>query len=77
MHEFETDAPVVPAVVVEDDQPAITTPPPRRERAEPYLGGGQLRSIDMELLLTVLLALMIPGLLTYLVPERDAETARD
>ena len=35
----------------------------------------------MELLLTVLLVLMIPGLLTYLVPERmsqgSAETARD
>jgi hypothetical protein len=26
----------------------------------------------MELLLTVLLVLMIPGLLTYLVPERGA-----
>jgi hypothetical protein len=31
----------------------------------------------MELLLTVLLVLMIPGLLTYLVPEREGETARD
>lgn len=31
----------------------------------------------MELLLTVLLVLMIPGLLTYLVPERGGETARD
>lgn len=30
----------------------------------------------MEMLLTVLLVLMIPGLLTYLVPERR-ETARD
>ena len=29
------------------------------------------------MLLTVLLVLMIPGLLTYLVPERDRETARD
>jgi hypothetical protein len=29
----------------------------------------------MEMLLTVLLVLMIPGLLTYLVPERD--TAQD
>jgi hypothetical protein len=31
----------------------------------------------MEMLLTVLLVLMIPALLTYLVPERSAETARD
>jgi uncharacterized protein YjeT (DUF2065 family) len=34
----------------------------------------------MEMLLAVLLVLMIPGLLTYLVPERIAhadETARD
>jgi uncharacterized protein YjeT (DUF2065 family) len=31
----------------------------------------------MELLLAVLLALMIPGLLTYLAPERGRETARD
>lgn len=34
----------------------------------------------METLLTVLLVLMIPGLLTYLVPERaelGAETAQD
>ena len=31
----------------------------------------------MEMLLTVLLVLMIPGLLTYLVPERQHETARD
>jgi uncharacterized protein YjeT (DUF2065 family) len=31
----------------------------------------------MEMLLAVLLVLMIPGLLTYLVPERDRETARD
>jgi hypothetical protein len=31
----------------------------------------------MELLLTVLLVLMIPGLLTYLVPARSGETARD
>ena len=34
----------------------------------------------MEMLLTVLLVLMIPGLLTYLVPERVSqadETARD
>jgi hypothetical protein len=35
----------------------------------------------MEMLLAVLLILMIPGLLTYLVPEqtpqRDGETARD
>jgi hypothetical protein len=30
----------------------------------------------MEMLLTVLLVLMIPGLLTYLVPERR-ETAQD
>jgi hypothetical protein len=29
------------------------------------------------MLLTVLLVLMIPGLLTYLVPERERETARD
>jgi len=31
----------------------------------------------MEMLLAVLLVLMIPGLLTYLVPERRTETARD
>jgi hypothetical protein len=31
----------------------------------------------MELLLTVLLVLMIPGLLTYLVPERQRDTAQD
>jgi hypothetical protein len=34
----------------------------------------------MEMLLTVLLVLMIPALVTYLVPEqaeRDRETARD
>jgi hypothetical protein len=31
----------------------------------------------MEMLLTVLLVLMVPGLLTYLVPERTDETARD
>jgi hypothetical protein len=31
----------------------------------------------MELLLTVLLVLMIPGLLTYLVPDREREAARD
>jgi uncharacterized protein YjeT (DUF2065 family) len=31
----------------------------------------------MEMLLAVLLVLMIPGLLTYFVPERDRETARD
>ncbi len=31
----------------------------------------------MEMLLTVLLVLMVPGLLTYLVPERTEETARD
>jgi hypothetical protein len=31
----------------------------------------------METLLAVLLVLMIPGLLTYLVPEREAATARD
>jgi hypothetical protein len=31
----------------------------------------------MELLLTVLLVLMIPGLLTYLVPERPRDTAQD
>jgi uncharacterized protein YjeT (DUF2065 family) len=31
----------------------------------------------MELLLAALLVLMIPGLLTYLVPERGRETARD
>ena len=34
----------------------------------------------MELLLTVLLVLMIPGLLTYLVPERpdrEGDTAQD
>jgi hypothetical protein len=30
----------------------------------------------MELLLTVLLVLMVPGLLTFLVPEKR-ETARD
>jgi uncharacterized protein YjeT (DUF2065 family) len=29
------------------------------------------------MLLAVLLVLMIPGLLTYLVPARDRETARD
>ena len=29
------------------------------------------------MLLAVLLVLMIPGLLTYLVPERDREIARD
>jgi len=29
------------------------------------------------MLLAVLLVLMIPGLLTYLVPERDRDTARD
>ena len=31
----------------------------------------------MELVLTVLLVLMIPGLLTYLVPERSGDVARD
>ena len=31
----------------------------------------------MEMLLAVLLVLMVPGLLTYLVPERTDETARD
>ena len=31
----------------------------------------------MEMLLAVLLVLMVPGLLTYLVPERNDETARD
>ena len=31
----------------------------------------------MEMLLAVLLILMVPGLLTYLVPERNDETARD
>ena len=31
----------------------------------------------MELLLAALLILMIPGLLTYLVPERERETAGD
>jgi hypothetical protein len=31
----------------------------------------------MELLVGVLLVLMIPGLLTYLVPERSRETPRD
>jgi len=31
----------------------------------------------MELLLTVLLVLMIPGLLTYLVPERSTATVED
>jgi uncharacterized protein YjeT (DUF2065 family) len=31
----------------------------------------------MEMLLAVLLVLMIPGLLTYLVPERERETAGD
>jgi uncharacterized protein YjeT (DUF2065 family) len=34
----------------------------------------------MEMLLTVLLVLIIPGLLTYLVPDaaqRERETARD
>jgi len=30
----------------------------------------------MELLVTVLLVLMIPGLLTYLRPQRDARTDR-
>jgi hypothetical protein len=29
------------------------------------------------MLLAVLLVLMVPGLLTYLVPDRDRETARD
>jgi hypothetical protein len=29
----------------------------------------------MEMLLAALLVLMIPGLLTYLVPEREPETA--
>jgi hypothetical protein len=29
------------------------------------------------MLLTVLLVLMIPGLLTYLRPERQADTVRD
>ena len=29
------------------------------------------------MLLAVLLVLMIPGLLAYLVPERERETARD
>lgn len=43
----------------------------------PYLRDGQRRSISMEMLLAVLLVLMIPGLLTYLVPERRTETARD
>jgi hypothetical protein len=36
---------------------------------------GRRRCTDMELVLAVLLVLMIPGLLTYLVPER--EPARD
>ncbi len=31
----------------------------------------------MEMLLAVLLILMVPGLLTYLLPERNDETARD
>jgi uncharacterized protein YjeT (DUF2065 family) len=31
----------------------------------------------MELLLAVLLVLMIPGLLTYLVPARRRDTAQD
>jgi len=31
----------------------------------------------MEVLLAVLLVLMIPGLLTYVVPKRGRETARD
>lgn len=31
----------------------------------------------METLLAVLLVLMIPGLLTYLVPERQQDTVQD
>lgn len=31
----------------------------------------------MEMLLAALLVLMIPGLLTYLVPERERERIRD
>jgi hypothetical protein len=31
----------------------------------------------MEMLLAALLVLMIPGLLTYLVPERERARARD
>jgi hypothetical protein len=31
----------------------------------------------MEMLLTVLLLLMIPGLLTYIWPERRSDTAED
>ncbi|MDX6438324.1 MAG: hypothetical protein QOF45_907 [Gaiellaceae bacterium] len=31
----------------------------------------------MEMLLTVLLVLMIPGLLTYLLPERQGMTERE
>jgi hypothetical protein len=31
----------------------------------------------MEMLLMVLLVLMIPGLLTYLVPERRRDSAQD
>ncbi len=31
----------------------------------------------MELLLTLLLVLMIPGLLTYLLPERGSDTASE
>jgi uncharacterized protein YjeT (DUF2065 family) len=31
----------------------------------------------MEMLLAVLLVLMVPGLLTYLVPRRDRGTAED
>ncbi len=33
--------------------------------------------MDMEILLAVLLVLMVPGLVTYLAPERARETARD
>lgn len=43
--------------------------------AEP--GTGRRRCRGMELLLAVLLVLMIPGLLTYLVPARRRDTAQD
>ena len=56
-------------------------------KARKFLGELRLASVtsgraaplssDMEMLLTVLLVLMVPGLLTYLVPERTDETARD
>lgn len=49
----------------------------RRPLSHPYLHEDRRRLSSVEMLLTVLLVLMVPGLLTYLVPERRAETARD